>query len=78
MRALLLAVFSIGMWVQPAGAQGIPANPPADTQPDNTTINKADRGDTRQTAQGQSEAKPDRELAAAVRRADVRDKSLST
>jgi osmotically-inducible protein OsmY len=47
-------------------------------QPDNSSVNKADRGDTKQTAQGQSQAKADRELAAAVRKSIVSDKSLST
>jgi len=51
------------------------ATPP---QPDNTSVNKADRSNTKQTAQAQSQAKADRELAAAVRKAIVGDKSLST
>jgi len=45
---------------------------------DNTRMNKVDRNDTQRTAQGQSGARADRELTAAVRKAIVRDKSLST
>lgn len=48
------------------------------TEVDNTRMNKADRNDTRSTAQGQSGAQADRRLTAAVRKAIVRDKSLST
>ena len=45
---------------------------------DNTRMNKADQKNTQPTAQNQSNEKADRELAAAVRKAIVRDKSLST
>ena len=45
---------------------------------DNTRINKADRKNAQPTAQSQSGAKADRELAAAVRKAIVHDKSLSS
>ena len=78
MEALFAVILAAGLSMSAASAQNAPANPPANTRPDNTRINKADRHDTRDTAQGQSEAKADRELAAAVRRAIVRDKSLST
>jgi hyperosmotically inducible protein len=48
------------------------------TAPDNTRANKADRGNAQPTAQDQSNAKSDRDLAAAVRKAITQDKSLST
>ena len=48
------------------------------TAPDNTRANKADRNNARPTAQDQSNAKSDRDLAAAVRKAITEDKSLST
>ena len=48
------------------------------TAPDNTRANKADRNNAQPTAQNQSNAKADRELAAAVRKAITKDKSLST
>jgi osmotically-inducible protein OsmY len=78
MKALYVAIFAAALSAPAAMAQNTPPNPPADTKPDNTKVNKADRGNTRDTAQGQSQAKPDRELAAAVRKAIVSDKSLST
>ena len=78
MRSLFVVVFAVGISGPAVMAQEKSVNPPANTQPDNTKVNKADRPDTRLTAQAQSQAKPDRELAAAVRRAIVRDKSLST
>jgi hyperosmotically inducible periplasmic protein len=46
--------------------------------PDNTRANKADRGNAQPTAQDQPNAKSDRDLAAAVRKAITQDKSLST
>ena len=48
------------------------------TAPDNTRVNKADRNGAQPTAQNQSNAKSDRDLAAAVRKAITQDKSLST
>ena len=45
---------------------------------DNTGMNVRDRGDTTQTPQKQTNRPADRELLAAVRRAVVRDKTLST
>ena len=67
-------VLTLCFWGQLALAQDKSTRP----EPDNTTVNKVDRGNTKQTAQGQSEAKADRELAAAVRKSIVDDKSLST
>jgi hyperosmotically inducible periplasmic protein len=78
MKPLFAVIFAAGLLAPPAMAQGTSPSPPADTKPDNTRVNKADRRDTSNTAQSQSQAKPDRELAAAVRKAIVNDKSLST
>jgi len=68
------ALLAVGSWGSVAFSQDQAARPDAD----NTRVNKADSGNTQQTAQGQSQAKADRELAAAVRKAIVDDKSLST
>lgn len=54
---------------QPAGAQ---------TPADNTKVNQRDRDKTGPTAEQQKGDKSDRELARQVRRALVKDKSLST
>ena len=45
---------------------------------DNTNVNERDRGNATKTPQNQSNRPQDRELLAAVRRAVVDDKSLST
>lgn len=73
---LLLAVLAGGsplVYAQTSNT-GKTATPDAD----NTRMNKADQKNTHPTAQNQSNEKADRELAAAVRKAIVRDKSLST
>ena len=46
--------------------------------PDNTKVNKRDRDKNEMTADQQKENRSDRELARQVRRALVKDKSLST
>jgi osmotically-inducible protein OsmY len=53
-------------------------SPKTGTEVDNTRTNKADRSNTGQTPQGQSGTEADRKLAAAVRKAIVGDKSLSS
>jgi osmotically-inducible protein OsmY len=73
---LLLAVLAGGsplVYAQTSNT-GKTATPDAD----NTRMNKAEQKNTQPTAQNQSNEKADRELAAAVRKAIVRDKSLST
>jgi len=73
---LLLAVLAGGsplVYAQTSNT-GKTATPDAD----NTRMNKADQKNTQPTAQNQSNEKADRELAAAVRKAIVSDKSLST
>jgi hyperosmotically inducible periplasmic protein len=48
------------------------------TEPDNTRVNKQDRGSTAVTADQQSGKKADRELASKIRKAITDDKTLST
>src|SRR6266498_1561886 len=48
------------------------------SKPDNTKVNKRDRNKEEVTADQQSNAKANRELARKIRRALVQDKSLST
>lgn len=48
------------------------------TKPDNTKVNKRDRSKPEPTADQQKENKTDRALAKEIRRAIVKDKSLST
>ena len=59
---------------QPAG---LATNPPAATDADNTARN-ADQSTLAQTPTGQSETKEDIEITAAIRKAVVDDKALST
>jgi osmotically-inducible protein OsmY len=73
---LLLAVLAAGTPI--AYAQTPDTGKTATPDADNTRMNKADRKNAQPTVQNQSGAKADRELAAAVRKAIVRDKSLST
>ena len=51
---------------------------PDQTQPDNTKINQRDKNQAEPTAEQQKENSSDRQLAAQIRRAIVKDKSLST
>jgi hyperosmotically inducible protein len=50
----------------------------AQVEPDNTRVNRDDRQNSQPTAQNQSQSKSDVQLAAAVRKAIVGEKSLST
>jgi hyperosmotically inducible periplasmic protein len=71
--ALLILLGSFGIvWAQ--------QDQPADAQApaDNTKVNQRDREKTEPTPDQQKENKSDRELARQVRRALVKDKSLST
>jgi hyperosmotically inducible protein len=58
-----------------ANAQDQPATP---RKPDNTAVNKADRQQGQPTADQQKENASDRDMAKNVRRALVKDKTLST
>jgi hyperosmotically inducible periplasmic protein len=71
--ALIILAGSFGLiWAQ----QDQPAE--AQKPADNTKVNQRDREKTEPTADQQKENKSDRELARQVRRALVKDKSLST
>jgi len=50
----------------------------AGTKPDNTKVNKRDRDKSEPTADQQKENKSDRDMAKEIRKAIVKDKSLST
>ena len=81
MRTLTAAAVLAGVIaVVPAYSYGQTKDsaPKAGTDVDNTRTNKADRSNTERTPQGQSGKEADRKLAAAVRKAIVGDKSLST
>ncbi|MGI8743804.1 MAG: BON domain-containing protein [Bryobacteraceae bacterium] len=67
-----LGFFLLGGSLTLAGAQDTPA------KPDNTKVNKRDRNKGEPTADQQKENTSDRQLAANIRRALVKDKSLST
>jgi hyperosmotically inducible protein len=73
-RTLLTQVFllsSLGLlWAQQDNASQAP--------PDNTKVNRSDRSQAEPTADQQKESTSDRQLAAQIRRAVVKDKSLST
>jgi hyperosmotically inducible periplasmic protein len=75
-RALLIGIFllsSLGLlWAQQdnSNASQVPA--------DNTKVNQRDRNQNEPTAEQQKENSSDRQLTAQIRRAIVKDKSLST
>ena len=73
---MLVGLLGVGAPV--VSAQSTGAAPAKGPDVDNTRMNKVDRNDTRPTPQNQSGAKADRLLTAAVRKAIVKDKSLST
>jgi hyperosmotically inducible periplasmic protein len=68
-QVLLLSFFGL-LWAQQDNASQAP--------PDNTKVNKRDRNQNEPTADQQKENTSDRQLAAQIRRAVVKDKSLST
>lgn len=55
-----------------------PAGQSSATQPDNTKVNQRDRNTTQPTADQQKENTSDRDLTQQIRRAIMKDKSLST
>lgn len=65
---------SAGAWAN----QATPADQAASANTDNTRVNARDKDGASVTPQNQSNAAADRKLLAAVRRAIVKDKSLST
>jgi hyperosmotically inducible periplasmic protein len=77
-RVLVITMSFLAYGMLPrAFAQSPPAIPTA-TAPDNTGINTRDRADNAMTASSQSGSKGDLTLTARIRRAIVKDKSLST
>lgn len=77
-----LALTCVSAWAveqPPDGAKSAPA-PQGQMSPrvDNTNINERDKGGAPKTPQDQTNREQDRELLAAVRRAIVGDKSLSS
>lgn len=70
---LTTIVLSLGvLWAQESQSNT------AIAKPDNTKVNQRDRNKAEPTADQQRENKSDRELARQIRRALVKDKSLST
>jgi len=67
--AALAAILAAALAVQIA---------PAQTQPDNTRVNKQDRSDTAVTADNQKDNHNDRYLTQQIRKAVIADKSLSS
>ena len=78
MKAFTLSTTLIVVWLCSIGL--LWAQQPGSTRqaPDNTQINRRDRNQSEPTADRQKENQSDRELAAKVRQALVKDKSLSS
>lgn len=70
LSGLLLASFALAQQSEPATSNPVPS--------DNTKVNQRDRYQAQVTADQQKENKSDRELARQIRRAIVKDKSLSS
>jgi hyperosmotically inducible protein len=77
---LALVLFgAVGLWAQQDSPQMPPSGDKSTTAaPDNTGKNQRDRNAAEPTADQQKENTADRELARQIRRALVKDKSLST
>jgi hyperosmotically inducible periplasmic protein len=69
---LMMAVLMCGLY------SNVRAQTPSPTAPDNSVINVRDRSNDAVTAGEQSNSKQDLKLTAKIRRAIVKDKSLST
>jgi hyperosmotically inducible periplasmic protein len=78
MKAFTLSTTLMAVWLGSIGL--LWAQQPGSTRqaPDNTKTNQRDRSQNEPTADQQKENQSDRELAAKVRQALVKDKSLST
>lgn len=76
MKAFTLSATVMAVWLGSIGL--LWAQQPSRQAPDNTKTNQRDRSQNEPTADQQKENQPDRELAAKVRQALVKDKSLST
>ena len=70
LSGLLLASFALAQQSEPDTSNPVPS--------DNTKVNQRDRYQAQVTADQQKENKSDRELARQIRRAIVKDKSLSS
>src|SRR6185437_917872 len=70
LSGLLLASFALAQQSEPVTSNPVPS--------DNTKVNQRDRDQPRVTADQQKENKSDRELVRQIRRAIVKDKSLSS
>src|ERR1700704_4180072 len=66
------------LWAQDATPPQQPADQSSQAAPDNTAKNQRDRSQSEATADQQKENKTDLELARQIRKALVKDKSLST
>jgi hyperosmotically inducible protein len=75
-RIGLFAGLLLGGWTI-ASAQE-PAQEPAAPQADNTKVNQRDRNSNESTADQQKENRSDRDITQQIRRAIVKDKSLSS
>jgi hyperosmotically inducible periplasmic protein len=78
MKAFTLSAAVMAVWLGSIGVAWAQQPGSARQAPDNTKTNQRDRSQNEPTADQQKENQPDRELAAKVRQALVRDKSLST
>jgi len=78
MKAFALSTTLVAFWLSGVGL--LWGQQPRSTRqaPDNTQTNRRDRNQSEPTADQQKENQSDRELAAKVRQALVKDKSLST
>jgi len=77
MKASTLSTTFLAMWFAGVGLVWAQPNSPRQA-PDNTKTNQRDRSQNEPTADQQKENQSDRDLAAKVRQALVKDKSLST
>lgn len=78
MKKLLVSVLSLVLWGSLGLARARQDSGAASPPPNNTKVNRRDRNRAEPTAQQQKETPSDRQLAKEIRRALVKDKSLST
>ena len=76
-RILVITMSFLACGMAPRAFAQSPSGIPAATAPDNTGINTRDRADNAMTAGSQPSSKGDLTLTARIRRAIVKDKSLS-
>lgn len=78
MKVFALSTALMAVWLSGAGLLWGQQSDSTRQAPDNTQTNRRDRNQSEPTADQQKENQSDRELAAKVRQALVKDKSLST